>query len=106
MENLDVHSLKEWLDNGEPVLLLDVREDWEFTHCNIQGSLNIPLSAFQDSVNELQADKNIVLICHHGARSFSAGMFLQNSGVKARLYNLEGGIDAWAEHIDNSIPRY
>ncbi len=106
MENIDVHSLKEWLDDDKKLLLLDVREEWEYEHCRIQGSINIPLSVLHNNIGAIESGKDIILICHHGARSFSAGLLLQDSKIDSRLYNLDGGIDAWAEHIDDKLPRY
>ncbi len=105
MNNIDIHTLKEWLKK-EQLFLLDVREQWEFDNCNIKGSINIPLHALQSNIDAISKNNKIVLICHHGARSFTAGLMLQQTGIDSELYNLEGGIDAWAEHIDNTIPRY
>lgn len=106
MEHINVKSLKEWFDNEKSLFLLDVRESWEFDHCKIPGSVNIPLSEIKDKLTEIIEKLSVVLICHHGARSFNAGIFLENSGIQCEFYNLEGGVDAWAEQIDHSMPRY
>jgi len=106
MEHINVNSLKEWLDSEKSIFLLDVRESWEFDHCKIPGSVNIPLSEIQQKITDIDDKQSVVLICHHGARSFNAGMFLESTGAQCQFYNLEGGIDAWSEQIDNSVPRY
>ncbi len=106
MEHINVNSLKEWLDSEKSVFLLDVRESWEFEHCKIPGSVNIPLSEIHQKITDIDDKQSVVLICHHGARSLNAGMFLKNAGVQCQFYNLEGGIDAWSEQIDNTVPRY
>ena len=106
MESIDVRTLNEWIIDNNALQLLDVRESWEFNHCSIGGSINIPISEIDKRLNELDHEKNIVVICHHGARSLQAAYYLQNSGFENRIINLEGGIDAWAEHIAPQMPRY
>lgn len=93
------------LQDGQPLLLLDVREPHEFAYAHIEGSLLMPLQQVPERLDELDAEQDIVVICHHGMRSQQACMFLQHSGFK-RLYNLRGGIDAWSMVCDPSVPRY
>lgn len=107
MEQLSPTGLKEWLDDpqrGKP-LLLDVREPWEFEHCHIEGSTPIPMSAIPARAGELPKDEDIVVICHHGGRSFQVAMFLEQQGF-SRLHNLNGGVNAWAAQVDPAMPRY
>jgi len=89
---------------GKP-LLLDVREPWEFQICHLPGSLLMPMREVSTRLAELDQDADTIVICHHGGRSFQAAMFLERAGF-ARLYNLSGGVDAWARTVDASMPVY
>jgi rhodanese-related sulfurtransferase len=95
-------------DNVKP-LLLDVREDWEVATAaiHIQGvaERHIPMSHIPERFTELDPAQPIVCICHHGMRSAQVGSFLERQGFSA-IYNLAGGIDAWSDQIDNTVPRY
>lgn len=97
-------DLKEKLENDE-FLLIDVREWNEYIYCKIEGSEIIPLRKIYD-VN-LPADKEveIVLYCHTGSRSYHAAQVLMEKGYK-NVFNLCGGIDAYAVEVDPNIPRY
>ncbi|QPK64655.1 rhodanese [Methylomonas sp. LL1] len=98
-------QLQQRLENGDSVLLLDVREPNEFAFAHIQGSLHIPLRQLPERSQELDSAQDIVVICHHGMRSQQACLFLEQYGFD-RLYNLKGGIDAWSVTCDPSVPRY
>lgn len=97
--------LQQVLEENQELLLLDVREPNEFAYARIEGSLLIPLAQLPERYDELDAEQNIVVICHHGIRSQQACLFLQQAGF-TRLYNLKGGIDAWSLVCDPLIPRY
>ncbi len=86
-------------------VVVDVREPWEFARCRIEGSRSIPLHELPARVADLPADRDLVLVCHHGARSAQAARWLAHQGF-ARLHNLEGGVDAWAATVDRGMPRY
>jgi rhodanese-related sulfurtransferase len=86
-------------------LLLDVREPWEFQICNLPGSLLMPMQTVPARHTELDPNAETVVICHHGARSMQAAMFLESAGF-ARLHNLTGGLDAWARTVEASMPVY
>ena len=98
-------QLRQSLEDNQALLLLDVREPHEFDYAHIEGSVLIPLQQLPERLDELDAELDIVMICHHGMRSHQACMFLEHSGFK-RLYNLKGGIDAWSMVCDPSVPRY
>ncbi len=98
-------KLQQNLINDQPLLLLDVREDNEFSYAQLQGSVHIPLNQLTNRFNELDKEQDIVVICHHGMRSQQACLFLQQAGFN-RLFNLQGGIDAWSVACDPSVPRY
>jgi rhodanese-related sulfurtransferase len=84
--------------------LIDVRTRDEFELVNIGGSL-IPLDELNSRSHEIQDDKDIVLICHHGRRSMFACQMLENLGFN-NLYNFTGGIDRYAIEVDQNITRY
>ncbi len=101
---IPVEELKRRLDGGEDIFVLDVREPHEYQICNIHGHL-IPLGDLPKRVHELDSSREIVVHCKSGARSAKAVDFLRQSGFK-RASNLTGGILAWAERIDPSLPKY
>ncbi|HEX5126429.1 MAG TPA: rhodanese-like domain-containing protein [Rhodocyclaceae bacterium] len=107
MQQLSVRELASWLqddDRAKP-LLLDVREPSEFEYCAIGGSMLMPLGYVATRLSELDAEKEIVCICHHGGRSMQAARYLSQQGFK-KLFNLSGGVHAWAQQIDQSMPTY
>ena len=107
MQQLTAIQLKEWLDDparAKPVLV-DVREPWEFDVCRIAGSKPLPMRAIPARFAELQRDAETVIVCHHGARSFQVAMFLEQQGF-TNLYNLYGGLAAWAQQADPTMPTY
>jgi rhodanese-related sulfurtransferase len=107
MKQISPAELAAWLgDKQRPrPLLLDVREPWEFQTCNIAGSRLLPMGEVAARKDELDAQAEVVVICHHGGRSMQVAMFLEKNGF-ARLHNLAGGVDAWARTVDPSMPVY
>jgi molybdopterin/thiamine biosynthesis adenylyltransferase/rhodanese-related sulfurtransferase len=101
---MQVEELKQKLDAGEDIYVLDVREPHEYQICNIGGHL-IPLGDLPKRVNELDSSREIVAHCRSGARSAKAVDFLKQSGFK-KVRNLAGGILAWAERVDRKMPKY
>jgi len=97
-------EFKRRLDAGESIFVLDVREPHEYQICSIHGHL-IPLGDLPKRVHELDSSREIVVHCKSGARSAKAVNFLRQSGFK-RVSNLTGGILAWADKIDSSLPKY
>ena len=89
----------------EQPLLLDVRENWEFETCQIAGSIQIPMHLIPLRAGELPDEREIVCICHHGARSMQVANFLERNGFD-NVTNLTGGIHAWAVQVDPSMPKY
>lgn len=98
-------QIQQRLQDGDKLMLLDVREPNEYAFAHIEGSLHIPLRQLPERAEELEKDLDIVVLCHHGMRSQQACFFLEQYGFN-RLYNLKGGIDAWSLTCDPSIPRY
>jgi rhodanese-related sulfurtransferase len=105
MQRIDVTELKRRLDAGYSGTLLDVRERWEYEICQIPGSVNVPMSQILNRLEELDKDAVTVVICHHGARSYQVAAYLENNGF-SDITNLDGGISAWAEQIDNTMSTY
>lgn len=105
MKEISVTELKEMMDAGKDFQLIDVREKSEFEVCDIGGEL-IPLGTIPDNVDKISKDKMVVVHCRSGKRSANAIMFLEQNHGFSNLYNLEGGILAWADEIDDSLPRY
>jgi rhodanese-related sulfurtransferase len=89
----------------EKPLLLDVREPWEHQICHLPDSLLMPMQTVPARFSELDRDAETVVICHHGMRSFQVAAFLERSGF-SRVYNLTGGVDAWARSVETSMPVY
>ena len=107
MQEITPLELKQRLDNGEQLTLLDVRELWEFELCQIKDSLHLPLGELirLEFLDQLKPDQQIVTICHHGIRSQHAAMLLQQNGFE-KVFNLVGGIHHWSIQVDPNIPRY
>jgi len=98
-------ELKQRLDRGEKVLLVDVREPWEFDMCRIEGAKLIPMGQIPASLQSLDVDDDVVCYCHHGIRSLDVAVWLRNQGV-ATARSLAGGIERWSQEIDPQVPRY
>ena len=104
MEEITVDELKRKIDNGEDFQLIDVRETFEYEVSNL-GGINIPLSGIMIESDKIATDKPVIVQCRSGKRSAAAIMQLQTLGYD-NLYNLEGGILAWKEKFDPSMPVY
>jgi adenylyltransferase/sulfurtransferase len=98
-------ELKKSLDNGDKLVLIDVREEWEYSLAKVDGSILIPLGTLPQSLAQLNRDSEIIAICHHGMRSADATNFLLQQGFQ-KVKNLVGGIDAWSTQVDGTVPRY
>jgi adenylyltransferase/sulfurtransferase len=101
---ISVEDLKKKLDAKEKFVLLDVREQDEYDTAKIAGSKLIPLGQLPNRLAELDKKTPIVAQCHSGGRSARATQFLNSQGFQA--VNLAGGISAWSERIDPSVPTY
>jgi adenylyltransferase/sulfurtransferase len=105
MEAMTAQQLKQAVDSGKKVTLLDVREPHEWDIARLEGAVNIPLDTLPGRLNELDTADDIVVYCHHGMRSAKAINALRKFGF-TKLTNLAGGIDAWAANVDTEMPRY
>jgi len=102
MQSISVHELHQQFDH---YLLIDVRESWEWEIANINGAMHIPLRDLSTNISQLDCDRSIAVLCHHGFRSAKASELLLQHGLAA-VYNVTGGIDAWSKEIDPSVPLY
>lgn len=107
MQQITATQLKEWLDDAvrDKPALLDVREPWEFDVCRIAGAKPMPMRSVPARYMELPRDEEVVVVCHHGARSYQVAMFLEHQGF-TKVYNLYGGMAAWAQQVDPTTPTY
>lgn len=105
MKSKTVTELKQMIDNKEDFQLVDVREDHEFEVCNL-GGLLIPMNTVPDNVDKIVKDKPVVVHCRSGKRSANVISYLETNYGYTNLYNLEGGILAWADEIDPEMPKY
>jgi rhodanese-related sulfurtransferase len=107
MIEIGAAEVKAKLDRGEKVHLLDVREPMELAICRIEGSEHIPMMQLFLGLKAPAAgpEDEVVVLCHHGMRSFEAASFLRGKGF-SRARSLAGGIDAWAQEVDPALRRY
>ncbi|KTG16172.1 MULTISPECIES: rhodanese-like domain-containing protein [unclassified Guyparkeria] len=107
MRNITAKELATWLDDRASTapVLLDVREPWEYQLCHIDGSRTMPMNTVPAHVEQLEPDRPIVCICHHGMRSMQVALFLEQQGF-SDVINLTGGVDAWAAQVDSGMPTY
>lgn len=103
--DISVEELKKRLDRGEKVLILDVRNPPEYDICRIAGSKLVPLPDLPQRLSELDPEQEMVVHCKSGMRSAKAIAFLRQQGF-TKLRNMTGGILAWAEKIDRTMPTY
>lgn len=105
MKEITVQELKEMMDAKADFQLIDVREPHEFDICNLNGEL-IPQGEVPHSVERVSKDKKVVIHCRSGARSGNMVQWLEKNHGFTNLYNLKGGVLAWAKEIDTSMPTY
>jgi sulfur-carrier protein adenylyltransferase/sulfurtransferase len=98
-------ELSDRLRRGDVIDLIDVREPYEWRIARIEGARLIPLGRIGASASAIARDRDVVLYCHHGARSRTAGEALVAQGFD-RIWNLSGGIDRWSQEVDPSVPTY
>jgi len=106
MREMTPDECKAYLDSApDKPLLLDVREPWEYNIVHLEDSVLMPMRQVPVGADALDADREIIVICHHGIRSRQVALFLKARGF-SNVVNLSGGIDAWARYTDTSLPTY
>jgi rhodanese-related sulfurtransferase len=106
MQEITAIELKQKMDAGEDVQLIDVREPDENAFAKIEGAKLIPLGDIMRRMNEIDETKETVIHCKMGGRSAKAIEVLQKAGFKGDLKNLKGGITAWSNEVDAKVPKY
>jgi sulfur-carrier protein adenylyltransferase/sulfurtransferase len=105
MKEVTVQELQRMKESGEDFQLIDVREPYEYDICNLDGEL-IPMSEIPNNVDRIAKDKKVVIHCRSGKRSGDMLLWLEKNHNLSNLYNLKGGILAWAKEIDPEMPVY
>lgn len=98
-------QLKERMERGDTLLILDVREPEEIALAAFPDATHIPMGEVPGRLSELDPQRETVVVCHHGIRSAQVAGYLASLGF-ARVLNLTGGIDAWSVTVDSAVPRY
>jgi rhodanese-related sulfurtransferase len=106
MEEITATELKQRLDRGDDLQIIDVREQKEYDVARLDGSKLIPLGQVVGRMNEIDPSREAVVHCKMGGRSAKAIEALKAAGFKGRLVNLKGGITAWSNEVDPSVPKY
>lgn len=106
MQEITATELKERLDRGDEIQIVDVREPNEYAFARIPGSVHIPLGQVLNRMNEIDPSRETVVHCKMGGRSARAIEALKRAGFQGNLLNLKGGITAWSNEVDPSVPKY
>lgn len=106
MEQITPTELKQRLDNGDDIQIIDVREDVELAIARMPNTIHIPLAQVLERMDEIDPNRETVVHCRSGVRSARAIEALQRSGFKGKLINLAGGILGWSAEVDPSVPQY
>ena len=106
MDEITSTELKQRLDRGDDIQIIDVREDNEVAIASIPNSVHIPLAQVLTRMNEIDPNRETVVHCKMGGRSARAIDALQRSGFRGKLMNLKGGIIGWSNEVDPSVPKY
>ena len=106
VQEISATDLKQRMDAGDNIQLIDVREPQEWAFAKIEGAKLIPLGEIMNRMDELDENREIVIHCKSGMRSARAVEALQRAGFKGDLKNLKGGITAWSNDVDPKVPKY
>ena len=106
IEEISAADLKRRLEEGDDIQLIDVRQPEEYAVAKIEGAKLIPLGELMNRINELNPTREIVIHCKTGVRSARAVEFLIQRGFTGSLKNLKGGITAWSNEVDPTVPKY
>lgn len=106
MEEITPTELKQRLDKGDDIQIIDVREDYEVAISRIPNSVHIPLGQVLNRMNEIDPKRETVMHCKMGGRSARAIEALKRLGFEGKLINLKDGIIGWSNEVDPSVPKY
>ena len=102
---ISVQQLNGMLTAGDPLTILDVREQQELLICKFENSLDIPMQSVPGNIDKLRDADLLIVVCHSGMRSWQVTQWLRQQGID-KATNLSGGIDSWAREIDTSMATY
>lgn len=107
MQTISAIELQAWLNDAarNAPQVIDVREEWELALAKLPFAQHIAMQTIPNALNAIDDSGAVVLVCHHGVRSYHVALFLEKQGFE-QLYNLTGGIDAWSSQVDPQIARY
>ena len=105
IREISAPELKERRDRGDRLQVVDVREDWELQLARLPDVLHVPMNQLPARLSELSRDAETIVMCHAGGRSLRVAHFLVNQGF-TNVANLTGGIAAWSELVDATVPQY
>ena len=105
-QKMTAHELADRLASDEPIFLLDVRERPEYELCHLPDAVLIPIGMIPNNRKRIPTDRPVVVYCHHGIRSANVAEYLYAQDGLTNLYNLDGGIDAWAREIEPEMAVY
>ncbi len=106
MPQITATELKQRLDNGDDLQIIDVREAYELDIAKMPGTIHIPLGQIMNRMSEIDPTRDTVVHCKMGGRSARAIAALKQAGFTGNLINLTGGIIAWSNDVDPSVPKY
>jgi adenylyltransferase/sulfurtransferase len=105
IREISVEELKARRDRGEKPLVLDVREDWELQLASIPGVVHVPMNQLPARLSEFSPADETIVMCHAGGQSLRVAHFLADHGF-TNIANLSGGISAWSQAVDATVPQY
>jgi rhodanese-related sulfurtransferase len=105
MKEVTVQELKSMIDKKEDFQLIDIREEYEYDICQIGGEL-IPMGEITENLEKISKTKKVIVHCRSGKRSASVVQMLEQQHGYTNLFNLKGGIMAWADEVDPSLAKY
>ena len=105
VREISVQELKSRRDRGEEPLVIDVREAWELQLASIPGVVHVPMNEIPARLGEFSRHTETVVLCHAGGRSMRVAQYLVNQGF-TNVANLSGGIAAWSQYVDATVPQY
>ena len=106
MQEITETEVKQRMDAGEDIQLIDVRQPDEHQFASIKGAKLIPLGQIVQRMDEIDPTRETVIHCKMGGRSAKAIEALERAGFKGKLSNMRGGITAWSDEVDKSVPKY
>jgi rhodanese-related sulfurtransferase len=105
ISSITARELHEWLQRDAKPVVLDVREAHELAICALAQAQHIPMGQITARLNDIDKNAEVVVMCHHGMRSLQVAQYLTRAGF-TKVYNLTGGIHAWANDVDPAMARY